>query len=222
MGAVSELRIFQREKERGIVMFFKTSVLKRLFKDAYKGAGLTVGHMTDPEDEEVDGYYISSGWWVIWFNNWTFPKEAKAAIIELCGELPQPGEVFKAIDGAGNQYEIEQKEIFNLPAAFERAKVKFRKTNILQQQSDRVVRILQEEEGRTVKAVSELFFNLINRKAIDYDNGEYDPIGPVATSKESPFLYWGNNYCYLMAAVRTTDDEDAKAFWEHLEKIAII
>ena len=43
-------------------MFFKTSVLKRLFKDAYKGAGLTVGHMTDPEDEEVDGYYISSGW----------------------------------------------------------------------------------------------------------------------------------------------------------------
>lgn len=53
-------------------------------------------------------------------------------------------------------------------------------------------------------------------------NGEYDPIGPVATSKESPFLYWGNNYCYLMAAVRTTDDEDVKAFWEHLEKIAII
>lgn len=203
-------------------MFFKTSVLKRLFKDAYKGAGLTVGHMTDPEDEEVDGYYISSGWWVIWFNNWTFPKEAKAAIIELCGELPQPGEVFKAIDGAGNQYEIEQKEIFNLPAAFERAKVKFRSTNILQQQGDKIVRILQEEEGKTVKAVLELFFNLISRKAIDYDNGEYDPIGPVATSKESSFLYWGNNYCYLMAAVRTTDDEDVKAFWEYLEKIAII
>ena len=68
-------------------MFFKTSVLKRLFKDAYKGAGLTVGHMTDPEDEEVDGYYISSGWWVIWFNNWTFPKEAKAAIIELAANF---------------------------------------------------------------------------------------------------------------------------------------
>ena len=94
---------------------------------------------------------------MIWFNNWTFPKEAKAAIIELCGELPQPGEVFKAIDGAGNQYEIDQKEIFNLPAAFERAKVKFRKTNILQQQSDRVVRILQEEEGRTVNEGSSLY-----------------------------------------------------------------
>ena len=40
--------------------------------------------------------------------------------------------------------------------------------------------------------------------------------------KESPFLYWGNNYCYLMAAVRTTDDEDVKIFWEYLEKIAII
>lgn len=70
-------------------------------------------------------------------------------------------------------------------------KVKFRSTNILQQQGDKIVRILQEEEGKTVKAVSELFFNLISRKAIDYDNGEYDPIGPVATSKESPFLYMG-------------------------------
>lgn len=57
MGAVSELRIFQREKERGIVMFFKTSVLKRLFKDAYKGAGLTVGHMTDPDDEDVKAFW---------------------------------------------------------------------------------------------------------------------------------------------------------------------
>lgn len=159
-------------------MFFKTSVLKRLFKDAYKGAGLTVGHMTDPEDEEVDGYYISSGWWVIWFNNWTFPKEAKAAIIELCGELPQPGEVFEAIEGAGNQYEIEQKEIFNLPAAFERAKVKFRSTNILQQQGDKIVRILQEEEGKTVKAVLELFFNLIPRVLLRGRDRPFQNDGP--------------------------------------------
>ena len=38
-------------------MFFKTSVLKRLFKDAYKGAGLTVGHMTDPDDEDVKAFW---------------------------------------------------------------------------------------------------------------------------------------------------------------------
>lgn len=33
-------------------MFLKQSVLKRLFKSAYKGAGLTVGHYLS-EDEET-------------------------------------------------------------------------------------------------------------------------------------------------------------------------
>lgn len=222
MGAVSELRIFQREKERGIVMFFKTSVLKRVFKDAYKGAGLTVGHMTDPEDEEVDGYYISSGWWVIWFNNWTFPKEAKAAIIELCGELPAVGEVFKAEKDFGNQYEIEQKEIFNLPEAFKRCTIDYRVTNIMQQQGKTLIRILQAEEGRNVCAVSEVFLDLIDLKSIDYENGETEPIGPRAISPEAPFVYWGNDCCYLMAGRRTSDGETEAEFWKYLEGTEIV
>lgn len=87
-----------------------------MLKSAYTGAGLTVGH-TPETDEEEEGYYLSSGWWVLWFNAGMFPKEAKAAVIELCGELPAVGEVFKAEKDFGNQYEIEQKEIFNLPEA---------------------------------------------------------------------------------------------------------
>jgi hypothetical protein len=43
--------------------------------------------MTDPEDEEVDGYYISSGWWVIWFNNWTFPKEARQQLLNYAANF---------------------------------------------------------------------------------------------------------------------------------------
>ena len=56
-------------------MFFKKTVLKRILKSAYTGAGLTVGH-TPETDEEEEGYYLSSGWWVLWFNAGMFPKEA--------------------------------------------------------------------------------------------------------------------------------------------------
>lgn len=204
-------------------MFFKQTVLKRMFKAAYKGAGLTVGHMAESA-EASEGYYISSGWWVMWFSADEMPKEAKAAIIELSGDLPAVGEVFKAIKDMGNQYEIEQKEIFNLPAAFKKCECRFRATKLLGQQGDKVIRFIQEDGAtRHVTAVSEIFIDLIDPKAIDYDGGEYEPIGPVATCPTAPFMYWGNNTCYLMAGIRTPDQEDEEAdFWKYLEGIEIL
>ena len=157
-----------------------------MLKSAYTGAGLTVGH-TPETDEEEEGYYLSSGWWVLWFKAGMFPKEAKAAVIELCGELPAVGEVFKAEKDFGNQYEIEQKEIFNLPEAFKRCTIDYRVTNIMQQQGKTLIRILQTEEGN-VCAVSEMFLDLIDLKSIDYENGETEPFGPCAISPEAPLV----------------------------------
>ena len=202
-------------------MFFKKTVLKRMLKSAYTGAGLTVGH-TPETDEEEEGYYLSSGWWVLWFNAGMFPKEAKAAVIELCGELPAVGEVFKAEKDFGNQYEIEQKEIFNLPEAFKRCTIDYRVTYIMQQQGKTLIRILQAEEGRNVCAVSEVFLDLIDLKSIDYENGETEPIGPCAISPEAPFVYWGNDCCYLMAGRRTSDGETEAEFWKYLEGTEIV
>lgn len=203
-------------------MFFKKTVLKRMLKSAYTGAGLTVGH-TPETDEEEEGYYLSSGWWVLWFKAGMFPKEAKAAVIELCGELPAVGEVFKAEKDFGNQYEIEQKEIFNLPEAFKRCTIDYRVTNIMQQQGKTLIRILQAEEGRNVCAVSEVFLDLIDLKSIDYENGETEPFGPCAISPEAPFVYWGgNDCCYLMAGRRTSDGETEAEFWKYLEGTEIV
>lgn len=194
-----------------------------MFKAAYKGAGLTVGHMAESA-EASEGYYISSGWWVMWFSADEMPKEAKTAIIELSGDLPAVGEVFKAIKDMGNQYEIEQKEIFNLPAAFKKCECRFRVTKLLGQQGDKVIRFVQEDGAtRHVTAVSEIFIDLIDPKAIDYEGGEYEPIGPVTTCPTAPFMYWGNNTCYLMAGIRTPDQEDEEAdFWKYLEGIEIL
>lgn len=202
-------------------MFFSKTVLKRLLKSAYTGAGLTVGH-TPETQEEPEGYYLSSGWWVIWFDASMFPKEAKAAVIELCGELPKANEVYKAEKGFGNQYEIEQKENFDLPAGFERCKVQYRVTNIIQMKNDIATRLLQGERKNDVRAIQEVILNLIDLRAIDGENGETTPEGPYAESETSPFAYWGNNCCYLMAAIRTTDDEAEKEFWRYLEGTTIV
>lgn len=174
------------------------------------------------KDEEEEGYYLSSGWWVLWFKAGMFPKEAKAAVIELCGELPAVGEVFKAEKDFGNQYEIEQKEFFNLPEAFKRCTIDYRVTNIMQQQGKTLIRILQAEEGRNVCAVSEVFLDLIDLKSIDYENGETEPFGPCAISPEAPFVYWGNDCCYLMAGRRTSDGETEAEFWKYLEGTEIV
>lgn len=170
-----------------------------------------------------EGYYISSGWWIIWFLADTMPKEAKAAVIELCGDLPGPGEVFKATKDMGNQYEIEQKEVYNLPAAFKKCDCRFNVTKLLGQQGDKVIRFIQEDGStRHVTAISEIFMNLIDPAAVDYDNGEYEPFGPVALCPTSPFMYWGNNQCYLMAGVRTAEEGEEADFWKFLEGTEIL
>lgn len=205
-------------------MFFKQTVLKRMLKAAYKGAGLTVGHVSGSEaGGEPEGYYISSGWWIIWFLAETMPKEAKGAVIELCGDLPGPGEVFKAIKDMGNQYEIEQKEVYNLPVRFKKCDCYFNVTNLLWQQDDKVIRFIQEEGStRHITAISEIFINLIDRTAIDYEHGEYEPIGPVAPYPTSSFLYWGNNQCYLMAGVIMAEEGGEADFWKFLEGTDIL
>lgn len=53
-----------------------------MLKSAYTGAGLTVGH-TPETDEEEEGYYLSSGWWVLWFNAGMF------LVIILCEQCTE-------------------------------------------------------------------------------------------------------------------------------------
>lgn len=84
-----------------------------------------------------------------------------------------------------------------------------------------MIRILQAEEGN-VCAVSEMFLDLIDLKSIDYENGETEPFGPCAISPEAPFVYWGNDCCYLMAGRRTSDGETEAEFWKYLEGTEIV
>ena len=203
-------------------MFFKSAAFKRLVNEAYKGPGLTIGHDTGPEDEDKEGYYLSGGYWIIWIAKEWFTKKEKAAVIELCGDLPEPGEVFKAMKDYGNQYEIEQSEMYHLPEKFKQCHCYFDVTKLTMQQDTRNIRFLQETERHHVTAIGDVFMNLIDPKSIDYNNGETEPRGPVAERPEAPFLYWGNETCFLMACIRTTTDEAELKFWKFLEGTKIL
>lgn len=205
-------------------MFFKINVLKKLLKETYKNWGLTVGHTAEKETGEPEGFYIASSWWAIWFAAKTIPKEAKGAIIELCGDLPEEGEEFKALKGMGNQYEMVKEEISNLPANFKECYRGFRVTGLIRQSGKTLIRYLQDEEGSTITAVNEIIIDLIDQKATDRETGEREPVGPLAGNKTASLMYWGNDRCYLMTGTWGIgeDDESEKRFRRCLEGTKII
>lgn len=198
-------------------MFFKMSKLKKLLKNAYKVGSLTVGHMEESEGTE-EGIYLSSGWWILWFLWDTMEKEVKAAIIELCGDLPAPGQVFKAYKD-GNQYEIEQNELFNLPALFERSNEKYRITEVILETGQYNVRILQNLSGET-RWMQESIIEMLDNKSLRED--ERVPKGPVSRIGEEIIL-WGNGDGYLAVFPVSKDqnnDEHAQCY-KNLEGVIL-
>ena len=203
-------------------MFFKLNVLKKLFKDAYKQAGLKVGRMESKQGGE--GYYISSGWWVMWLGIDEMPKEVKAAVIELSGELPEAGEVFKAMKGMGNQYEIRQEELYDLPAVYERCCCKFRITRLLIENGGELLHVIQEDgRGYHIRTVPEAVVKLIDKVVIDRENGERPPEGPLGIGPGTNFLMWGNGTCYLIGSIYDlSHNEEYEQFLKRLEEAEII
>ena len=201
-------------------MFFKMTVLKRLMKKAYKGPGLTVGRNRIGED--MSGIYLSGGYWIIWHRDdekHKMPKELKAAIIELCGELPLLGEQFKVNEG-GSQYEIEIPEVYNIPKIFGTCRNWYEVTKLMCKQSDVTIRFLQNE-SKNVEAINEVFIDLINTNAVEPERGECMPYGPVAKEEKPRALYWGNNVCYLMVCPRYPLDFEEE-MWTYLEGVNIV
>ena len=90
-------------------MFLSTSVLNNLMKKAYK-TGLVVARTQDAQGN--DWLYLAGSYWEVSVNKDFIPKKTLGDIITLIGELPKPGERFKATK-EGNQIEIEMPMAIN-------------------------------------------------------------------------------------------------------------
>lgn len=172
-------------------MFLKTTVLKKLLKEAYTGPGL---HLSN----DGFGTYIGSTWWGMWVKNGYITKKELGAIIELTGEMPEAGKGFKATR-EGNQYEIWEDEERNIMEHAVKCKMFLNVTDLCIRvpYGKAMIRVLQDPEGGTVMLMNEQIVNLIDIRAI----GEQEdaPVGPAMINNESNVCWWSATMAFTAA-----------------------
>lgn len=202
-GAVGETGAddVQEIEKGGITMFLSTSVLNNLMKKAYK-TGLVVARTQDAQGN--DWLYLAGSYWEVSVNKDFIPKKTLGDIITLIGELPRPGERFKATK-EGNQIEIEMPMAIN-EEGFGTDTLTITDVLLIGTQGT-VQRLLQDEQTGQIYPVNNVFVSIINNAMVEEDKGEYTVTEPLF----NPFrgILWKNNVCKLRAHFRT-DDKNIK------------
>lgn len=168
-------------------MFLRMTTLKKLMKKAFNAGKLTVGMSEDGLFMDCESFYV-------WLSKYTVQNKVKAAIIELAGELPTEGNAFTAEKG-GNQTCIPMNDIWDKNKRLANADKRYVITPILFDNSD-VYRFLQQAGTVNMKAINEIFIDLIDRSEIDYMNGEDEVSGPFA-SEDGGMFYFTTDLCVL-------------------------
>ena len=175
-------------------MMIRLSTFKRLIKQAWKKERLIVG----ADNEE---YFIECGYFVIRINKQYMPKGHKAALIELTGDLPEAGEVFKAGKDKDPEQVTEFKDIWLLKD-IDIAVRDVWETNVYVSHKGTMLRMLQS--GDKNMFITADFVNMIDRD-VDRDV-ETEVEGPylVETGDSRRFarVYYKNNICKYMALTR--------------------
>lgn len=179
-------------------MFITSQGFKKLINEAYKGAGLNVGN-------DGEGYYISGGYWVIWIMHGWIPKKELASIIELTGEMPEPGEGFKATK-AGNQYELPWHEAYAAMTHAMECEEHMEVTPMtLKYKNGQQARILQNPVNKTIVLIGERFIDIIDNTVVEYEKGEFQAEGPMISGKMQG-VFWRNDTMALHVCPRTDDE----------------
>lgn len=186
-------------------MFVNTGAFKKLIKGAYNSSGLVVGAT---EDE----YFFEGGFWIIRVEKDYFPKKEKAAVIELTGELPSSGRVFKAVKKCANQYLIECNPEWDIRTQFDEAEEEYCVTHAIYESGDKKVRVLQNKKNDNCKVIDEMFIKLIDFSALDTCDEGY-PEGPVMLNSEHYLMYWSNEVMTLAAGIiKKEEDKELSEF----------
>lgn len=175
-------------------MFFKLSVLKRLFKAAYKGTGLVIGHV---EDGGVSGLYVTGSWWSIFFNDGYLPKEVKGELISLAGELPEGNYAFRTEKEEYNQSCMIDPAMNDIWETVRGCRYSYKATRFLEAYNGMILRFLHEDKSDSLIKINDMALSMIDLEAIDEDDGEMLPNGPAAPGINADHIYWFNDRCVL-------------------------
>ena len=170
-------------------MFIHMPTFKKFMKQAFNAGHLTVGNSNG-------GLFVECETFIVWLEASTIPNKVKGAIMELTGELPSEGHVFKA-GKEGNQYELPWNYAWNIHDGVHNADKRYIVTPIVLDDSRyNAFRFLQQAETSNVKAINEVFIGMIDHAEIDQENGEGGVQGPYGTEQGNMF-YWKTDFCIL-------------------------
>ena len=191
-------------------MFLKSSIFKRLLKEAYSGPGLRLHN-------DGEGMYIGGSYWGAWVKNGRIAKKELGAIIELTGELPEAGKGFLATKG-GNQYEIWESIMRDVMGNATKYKRMPDVTKMLiRTKQGTLARVLQDRSTGEIMLLDEIFISLIDEKAVEQQ--ESFPTGPLAGDVEG--VYWVNDIMAFMALPVDLEYSKTGKLIENLEKFLI-
>ena len=177
-------------------MFIKTSVFKRLIKTTWTSSGLTVGR-------RGEHYIVKCSQFVLYINEKYFKKEIKAAIIELVGELPEQGEIFKEDKEGNRQQEMALDEIWDI-GNFKECNSKYKKTEVFLNAGGDLQRVIQDESTKEKFYIPENIVEMVSTN--DMEEGERFPEGPVG---REDFVIWRNETSTLVTR-KTAGRQDTK------------
>lgn len=200
-------------KKEECKVFLKMSGFKELIKNAWKGGGLVVGN-------DGEGIYLYGRYWTIYLERTMIPKKAKAAIMELTGELPEPGQVFKSWQNQENQYELKESYLSEsyCPDVYT-MKTWYKTTGVVFKEFGQHDRVLQDKKSLTCILIPAHIYDMIDRSSME--KGEYDPEGPAGKydgTSERNMIYWQNDACTLgVATCVVTADSKQKFLLDHMK-----
>lgn len=176
-------------------MFLHTSTFKKMLKDSWKFGGIIVGRLDDRS------LFVLGSYWATWFDYTSMPNRIKAAIMEYAGELPELGVIFKARFNEPNQYELEDKPLFDVHKNWQLATTPLVVTPV---SIDRFQ--LLQDASNDYRGVDSFFNSLIDNKEMEECEGSV--MGPCTTDYPG-FVYWATELCILgILPARFAKDEE--------------
>ena len=178
-------------------MFLKTSIFRKLCKEAWRGGGLFL-HCEN-------GVYIIYGrYWQVEVGVEELTNAEKAAIIELAGEMPQEGEHFKAFKSDKHSY-IQQ--IFRDEGRFPHEPISesFRSEGVFTPitiNGSLEMAVIRDKKSQDCYCVPRIVKQMITNEQDDTDP---DPWGPV---RGSNLIAWTNNITTVITTVHDYQDEE--------------
>lgn len=195
-------------------MIFNKSVFKKLLKESYKGAGLLVAN-------KKGRVIIAGSWWVMTMEERVFTNEGRAALVELTGQLPAPGECWRSTSG-GNQMEMPPEYVDIDGAIYEdvTSQEPYQKTIVtIDGLFGGMGRLYQK--GHAVICVNEVVEMLLDPSAVK--EGEDSEInGPYANVPvEHGLFYWYTDNCSFAATRLNFEKENYSELLEFMGQFEI-